>query len=882
MDVITITYESLFERLNVHTIVLTPNRRLAATLQKLYQDYQYQQGLTWWETRDILPLLSWLERLWKDYTANSMSSTERLLSAAQEHLLWEKIIKEDAYHDLLQVTETAELVQKAWGLVEGWQVNIDLPLFNETDDYQALQSFFKNFQQVCETNHWLSSASLATKILTIIENHPIQLPQQIFLIGFNEISPQWQTLLTYCTKQGCAIESVYLIQPEAICQRISFSDAEDEILHMARFAKSRWQENPRAKIGCVVPTLDKDRDRIKQIFSEVFADYSAVSAFNISAGKPLTQYPVIHAGLTFLSLTQNKIDHETLHYLLFSPFIGEAEVERFGRAQLDKYLRERNLQQLNLRAEVCNQNSILMRYAPKLGQRLIVFFDAFEKLQYNLTVSEWMSEFNNLLNLLGWPGERSLMSEEYQTVENWLHLISELKALDYVTEKLSAYSALQHLYQATGSQAFQPQSPEAAIQVLGLLEAAGLPFDFLWIAGLHDLSWPPQPQPNPFLPRRLQREMKMPHADAERELQYCRNLTGQFKQSAKNIIFSHPEHDKELELQPSPLIQDVQVLTIEDLNLQPFQSFNAVIYQRQSLEKIIDTEGPIITPDEKIYGGTSVLKFQAMCPFRAFATWRLHAHELDQPRLGLRAKDRGSILHQVLANLWGKLQNHHTLISIKASELSELIQSSIDTALIKTAQHHSERQFYLKLEAKRLHKLILDWLEIEKKRQPFKVILNEQATEIKINQLTLSLRIDRVDELEDGRKLVIDYKTGQQNEIKHWFSERPHDPQLPLYSLLDPENTIGITFAEVIPGSHRFKGVSHEMLEIKGIKKISELNINSEITWPIQLEQWDAVFKKLSDDFAKGWATLDPKEGSKTCLWCALKPFCRIAEEQNL
>ena len=41
---------------------------------------------------------------------------------------------------------------------------------------------------------------------------------------------------------------------------------------------------------------------------------------------------------------------------------------------------------------------------------------------------------------------------------------------------------------------FQAESDEVPIQVLGVLEAAGMDFDALWIAGLTSDAWPAAPR----------------------------------------------------------------------------------------------------------------------------------------------------------------------------------------------------------------------------------------------------------------------------------------------------------------------------------------------------------------------------------------------------
>lgn len=186
----------------------------------------------------------------------------------------------------------------------------------------------------------------------------------------------------------------------------------------------------------------------------------------------------------------------------------------------------------------------------------------------------------------------------------------------------------------------------------------------------------------------------------------------------------------------------------------------------------------------------------------------------------------------------------------------------------------------MQLEKQRLKKLIFRWLEIEKQRPPFKVIAKEHSAFIDLKGINISVRIDRIDELEDGTKLLIDYKTTEKDlSIDNWFSDRPEEPQLPLYTLLDTTSITGITFAQIHPDKIHFKGVSHDELNIKGIKSITKIKRQPELNWHEQLSHWQKTFYKLSEAFYSGIATVDPKNKSQSCQYCALKPFCRINEE---
>lgn len=887
-------YLNLLKQITPHTTVLTPNRRLSAKLHQLYQTHQAKGPQQAWFTTDILPLSSWIQRLWQDLTSKTLTSTSLLLNSAQELFIWENILLSSKNHEqLLQLSETADIARSAWGLLKQWQISIHHPIFESADDYLAFQHWAIQFENKCHENHWIDHASLPDRIdERLLSEEKIN---PLILVGFTEISPQLNALFTRLKQRGSTINHYAISCNQASCHRLRLDDQENEILNMARFAKETLAKNNAVSIGCVVPALDKMRDRVMQLFSEVFADENTYTIahhthpFNISAGKSLLHYPIIKTALQLLALYKHTIPIETMSYLLASPFLGEAEKERIKRARVDSLLRQANLNSIDLTlfthpntldTTTPYQKSLsFTEKCPSLAKRFREFLGQVKEQQKIASYSQWATLFCEWLKILGWPGERSLHSDDYQVVDRWLTLLNEYTTLDQIHPPVPLHQAVNTLQKMASKTIFQPKTPEASIQVLGVLEAASLPFDYVWIASMDDLSWPPQPKPNPLIPKTLQRERQMPHATAERELLFCHTLIKQFKQSAKHIIFSHAEKIEELELQASPLIRDIPDIHLNDLNLPPYQLPSERIYASRQIDLIIDDSAPSLSSHEVVRGGVSVIKQQALCPFKAYAEWRLHAHELESPLPGLRAKDRGTILHKTLEILWNTLQDHATLSCLTENELHELIQTSIQSAMIALPHSHQATSQYIFLEKQRLNKLIWDWLQIEKRRTPFKVMTNEKSTQISLNQLTLSIRIDRVDELEDGKKLIIDYKTGKNNDINTWFSERPEEPQLPLYSLLDTDNTMGITFAQLSIGEQGFKGVSRYALDINGIKLISEIKKATALSWEEQLEQWNSVLTKLGNDFYSGIAHVDPKDPATTCLWCALKPLCRINDE---
>jgi ATP-dependent helicase/DNAse subunit B len=183
---------------------------------------------------------------------------------------------------------------------------------------------------------------------------------------------------------------------------------------------------------------------------------------------------------------------------------------------------------------------------------------------------------------------------------------------------------------------------------------------------------------------------------------------------------------------------------------------------------------------------------------------------------------------------------------------------------------------YLELEELRLTALVAEWLDYEATRVEF---------EIHLAELTLNLRLDRIDRLTDQTLLVIDYKTGDVSP-KSWDLPRPDDVQLPLYSAfaLKPEEEVlgGLVFAKVRAGDRSFAGrvCAPASTLFEGLKGNNTL-MKSALTVE-QLIDWKETIEQLARDFVAGRSEVDPRDYPKTCEYCGLQTLCRIQEHQAL
>jgi ATP-dependent helicase/nuclease subunit B len=466
-------------------------------------------------------------------------------------------------------------------------------------------------------------------------------------------------------------------------------------------------------------------------------------------------------------------------------------------------------------------------------------------------------------------------------MEAFHKLLARFSGLQSVTGRLSYSRALGLLKRLALSQIFQPPSDNTTpVQILGLYEAIGMQFDALWVMDLHDSNWPSSPQPNPFIPLSLQRQLSMPHADQARELAIARRITQRLLSAAPEVVMSYPLRKGEEQLRISPLISDLAEGDKESFTVNHKSTWNDIIEKSGRHELLADDAAPQLQ-QHAVSGGSGIFKYQSLCPFRAFAQYRLSATAMVTPELGLDAKKRGQLFHRVLELFWRDVGDLKTLISMNEDTLENKLDAVIRQAIEGMAEHNpgifSPR--FRQIESSRLKQLTRQWLVIEKQRADFKVVDFEKEVRAEVNGIGVHLWIDRIDELVDGRKLVIDYKTGSVNPAQ-WFGDRPDDPQLPVYSMVEGEGICAVLFAQLKAAEMKFHGVVEEAGLLPDLPPPRNAQLK-EVTeqWPQVLTDWKQTINKLALDFRHGRAEVNPKKPS-TCQtsYCELSGLCRIDE----
>lgn len=827
--------------------IVTASARLSRQLRRDDDAERRNQGLRVWESPDIVSRDAWLVRLWQDCVYRDPVSTPQLLSFTQEQALWEQAISQsDADDALLDLPATAATAARAWELLHSWEVNIDPPEFTGLHDAEAFLGWHRFVKNRLREENWITATELSGALSASLARE--KLPRGVVHTGFDELTPADRRLFTTCGATEWAPPPAH----QQNASRIAFDSTADELTQAAWWARQRLEADPRARIGVAIRGLASQSIVVERIFDDVLHPGLSFQrmdrrAFHVSAGAASSDVPVISAALGALRLHPG-MPLADAEMLLRSPFLA---LDRSSAAKLGGELRRRGAD------HVSAQTTDVVAFA----------FPALAKASAELRrrrPSEWSTQFSKLLMKAGWPGRRPLSSEEHQALEHWKELLSELAELDLVVPRITYEQALSRLRQITRERRFSPREADwsgedAPIQIMDVLEADGLRFDALWIAGMNANAWPEAPRPNPFLPGSVQRAAALPHSSPDRELAYARRVTSRLLSSAPDVVCSFARFSGEEALRVSPLIG-----MLPEIPAAPVVGSVAdrIFSVGAALEDQPYSPAPSLAPGHAQGGGMSVLKDQAACPFRAFAIHRLAAKEPDAVDLGISAAERGTVAHEALELFWRDVQSQENLRAMAPAQVAALVERYVNAALdskLSRRQRSKSLDRARTLELERWKSLLLEWLQEERRRPSFTVVEREVGRRVDVGGLSLEIKADRLDLLADGTSAILDYKTSDKLSVKDWDGERPDAPQLPLYTVKSEHKISAVHFAQLVPGNVKLPGYDGDDLQNR-------------------LPEWERVVDQLGASFLRGDAAVDPKHPRQSCEFCKLHALCRVSE----
>ncbi len=867
-------------------LLLTANRRLARALRLEADRTHRARGARAWRPLEAHYTPQWLEGVWRDDWSDS-----RALSRAQEQALWEVVT---GAHDAASPPrrDLASLAASAHRLLGEWRLAPDRELEREAAPFLAWR---RRFLERSTGEGWLDQERILDRALDLVRDGSAPLPREVEFLGYDRVTPRVRRLEELLRARGCQVAAEPPDCRAAAAPRlVRPPDPREELRLAARWCRAILEREPDSRIAVVLPDLEARAGAVRTAFEEELVPELSLAQrpvpdacpFNVSYAPPLDTRPLVRFALDLVALDEEEIAIEPIGRLLRSPFLDGAETEFAARASSYAALRRTLRRSASLRwlhaflvrepsTESTRREPVAARFAALIGRAR----EALAAARADRSPRGWVAAWQSLLAAAGWPGERGLDSTEHQTLRRFEALLDDFAALDEILGTLPRTRALSHLARLAATTSFQPESGIVPVQVLGVLEATGASFVALWLAGMHDEAWPAPSAPHPLLPAGWQRRHGLPNTSHSEELARAAAITKRLLASAPEVVVSVPETDGEHSVGRSPLIPDLPRLDVEYPASAPRERL-ARCHGSASLETVETDPAPRLRERERQRGGVRVLDDQAACPFRAFARHRLGAQPLARHSRGLDATQRGIMLHGVLERLWREWRDSATLRGLAAPERDQAIAAAVRAVC---AIHLDGREdlpaVFRRLEEERTCESVAEWLAVESEREDFRVVGTEVPVPVVRGPLELTLRIDRIDEIRGGRRVVIDYKTGAERLTPDWLAWRLEELQLPLYATLLGETCAAVAFAMVHPGKKRqFRGLAAAEDVLPGVHGYVPHDDDAPRDWARLLGFWGAATTKLAEEFAAGCAAVDPKEPRNTCLRCDLHSLCRIDE----
>ncbi len=241
-----------FSSLENHSTVITPTRFLAAVAHAQFVNDRLARRQNTWERPDILSLGAWLTQQWRE-ARYSRPGVPALLSPAQEHVLWRRIVAEE-HATLFDPDAAAAMAAHAARLLAEWEIPKQNEAWNDRGDAAQFQRWSRRFDEICRRESWTTRSNLWT----------LASAGDRYLFLLTDPAPP------ALRRIAVNFESLTAHQSPAQASGTQFEEFEQELDFAARWARARLESHPAHSIAVFVPDLSTHRTLVTRTFRDIF------------------------------------------------------------------------------------------------------------------------------------------------------------------------------------------------------------------------------------------------------------------------------------------------------------------------------------------------------------------------------------------------------------------------------------------------------------------------------------------------------------------------------------------------------------------------------------------------------------------------------------
>lgn len=385
-----------------------------------------------------------------------------------------------------------------------------------------------------------------------------------------------------------------------------------------------------------------------------------------------------------------------------------------------------------------------------------IFFKDWEEVT---DFDQFSDIFSELLKVLAEKSNLKRFPFNLKVIEKLYKIGQELKGLFFSKEKFETNEVWDIFRQKLKSELISfTGSPLRGAQVLGFLETRSLSFENVIIIDLNESVLPRLKVYEPLIPREVMLGLGLRRLEKEEEIQRYHFM--RLISSAKKVHLIYEENQKK---EKSRFVEELlwmkqsQTKRIEAAAVPKARFSVEVLLPSLEIKK---TENMVLFLKEATYS-VSRLNTYLNCPLRFYYQYVLGLREKEDLFSAPQAKHIGTFIHELLADTFKIFIGRKPVIDAKFKKMFFAI---MEDSFQKLARRMKSDSFLLK-------KIIINrmdkFLESESERKVAKVIALEKELkgcwELDNKIINFKYTVDRVDEMENGDIVIIDYKTGGAN-----------------------------------------------------------------------------------------------------------------------
>jgi ATP-dependent helicase/nuclease subunit B len=873
------------------TLVLSPSDRARRAYERAWAGAQLSSRSTKVVTLPrFATVQSWLTELWEEAQLFGLiDDATQLISPVIERALWRHVVETIAQSTDAESAALADRLLEAWMLEHCYGGSGATPFATGTSGelYRAAR---QRFVALLKSRRAMTYAELPLRIEQRAKAFKPLVPRYLVQTPSFAPLPSQQRAIDALVAAGDA-QAIALSSATTVADRVEramFSDPTDE-----RDAAIEWAQRsvsgqgiamrmpdvtqgiaprmpdvtqgiaPRMPFTIVVPDLKQSRGSWQRRLEASGIDY------NLSLGLPVSAHPWAAAGFTLVSALEQSLPVETISQALRHSRWGHraqnsVNADRPMQSALSAGIH--HLRLMGYLTLIAPLNGVMMSKVDALVRELT-------ELPARRTRIQWRGFFEHAIAAFT-SSETAMSSEVFQLRQSLLESIETWQALDDWLPAVTMLDAQQELMAITDQAAFQPEGSDAPLQVIGLLESAGVPFAGVWITSMTEHVLPEAHRSNPFLLASWQREAGAGLASIEECDDRATRLVSGWTALSSQVIASMAER---VDGEPQVWSPRASAWPLREKIQRAFAQSDTLTSNPNLIARD-DERAPSWRAPPRL--NVRTIESQALCPRQGFASGRLKLDGWPNQFDGLSPMVRGNLVHAI-AEALGRLQMTQTLDEAALYEaLPQFISEAVDAAQLK---HSHIAAHVWSAERARLDRVWRAWVGKEIARPPFTVKHVEEQVQTQIAGLHFSLRMDRVDQIEavyaatgeirDDRFVVIDFKSGGAN-VAGLSDERLTAPQLPLYAhALGTSSVDAAVYARVNDDDQDFKGVGTVQ---SGFAPRKNAMSDTSATWEAIRDSWSGKLETLANELLAGDAALAPAYGETTCNRCEFSRFCRV------